>query len=104
MAPNKKKEALGRQLGRTYAELEYLGFGIVAGLFTLSSGTGYGSKINDPDTWTSPLADDQADYTREDVDNLKDVFTNFFDALREEYKKELDDVDSGSREARWPDV
>lgn len=104
MAPNKKKEALGRQYNQTFLELDCIGFGVLAGLFASTPGTAYGSKINDPDTWTSPLADDQADYTKTDVDTLWSVFTSFLHALDEEHRSEPLEVGERDKEAWWPDA
>lgn len=104
MAPNKKKEALGRQYNRTFLELDCIGFGVLSSLFVSSPGTAYGSKINDPDTWTSPLADNQADYTKADVDSLRGVFTSFLHALDEEHRSEPLEVGERDKEAWWPDA
>lgn len=82
MAANEKRAALDRQHSTTSTESEKLGFSVPIFSFSSSEicdainvGEGYGSTINDPDTWTSPLADTQAEYTAVDVDSLKKAFT-----------------------------
>ena len=119
MAVNKKKEALGRQRDKTSAELEDpLGFAVsMSSIFsmyspgssqmceaTTGSGMDYGSKINDPETWTSSLADDQADYTKTDVDALQSAFTDFLSTLDDAYGRQSADVDDDTAEAWWPDA
>ena len=81
MAANEKRAALDRQHSTTSTESEKLGFSVPIFSFSSSEicdainvGEGYGSTINDPDTWTSPLADTQAEYTAVDVDSLKKAF------------------------------
>ena len=98
MAANEKRAALDRQHSTTSTESEELGFSVPIFSFSNSEicdainvGEGYGSAINDPDTWTSPLADTQAEYTAVAVDSLKKVFTDF-----------LETVDDDDPRALWP--
>jgi len=118
MAVNKKEEALGRQRDKTSAELEDpLGFAVsMSSIFSMyspgtsqvcdsiSSGMDYGSKINDPETWTSSLADDQADYTKTDVDALQSAFTDFLSTLDDAYGRQAAEVGDDTAEAWWPDA
>ena len=118
MAVNKKKEALGRQRDKTSAELEDpLGFAVsMSSIFSMyspgtsqvcdsiSSGMDYGSKINDPETWTSSLADDQADDTKTDVDALQSAFTDFLSTLDDAYGRQSAEVGDDTPEAWWPDA
>jgi len=67
-----------------------------------SIGTRYGSMINDPDTWTSPLADDQADLAKTDVDSLEETFTTFLNALNTTHLHEPREVGNGTARACWP--
>ena len=67
-----------------------------------SIGTRYGSMINDPDTWTSPLADDQADLAKTDIDSLEETFTTFLNALNTTHLHEPKEVGGGTARACWP--
>lgn len=122
MAENKMKTALETQRSSISSKLEELGFNVSDGLsFSMSvssmfgipasggskvydavdPGTDYGSKINDPDTWSGPLADTQAECIRADVNALVKAFTDLLDALDYAYLREPDQVDDSDPRATW---
>ena len=109
MAANEKRAALDRQHSTTSTESEKLGFSVPIFSFSSSEicdainvGEGYGSTINDPDTWTSPLADTQAEYTAVDVDSLKKACTDFLETLGIALATEPREVDDDDPRALWP--
>jgi len=60
-------------------------------------GSTYGAKINDPDTWSGPLADEAASETTTDVEALVSAFAALSDAIDEAIRSEQNRI-------AWSDV
>lgn len=103
MADNKMRESIDTQRTKIMSKMRDISFAPPerATMFFVPPCTYYGSKINDSDTWTGPLADDQAEGTRTDVDSLWKAFNDFVDELEEAYKAEPPTVDADDERATW---
>ena len=103
MADNKMRESIDTQRTKIMSKMRDIGFAppVRATTSFVSPCIYYGSKINDSGTWTGPLADDQAEDTRTDVDSLWKAFNDFVDELEEAYKAESPTVDKDDKRATW---
>lgn len=81
----KDYEKLSRLSNHAFNQCKSVGFYDSAGNAPESGrGKTISEKINAPDTWTSKAADDQAEYTKKEVDALVAVFTGIHATLKAE--------------------
>ena len=81
----KDYEKLSRLSNHAFSQCKSVGFYDSAGNAPESGrGKTISEKINAPDTWTSKAADDQAEYTKKEVDALVAVFTGKHATLKAE--------------------
>jgi hypothetical protein len=105
MAENKMRNAIAGQRAQIVSKMREIGLAPPAHMTTsfVSPSMNYSSKINDPDTWTGPLADSQADETKTEINNLWRAFKDFIDELEEAYNQEPPTVADDDIRATWGD-